>query len=409
MTDAVLFLCQRIPYPPNKGCKIRAFHMLRHLSRRYRVHLGSFVDDPVDWDHARTLREQVAGLHLSRLDKRDATLRSSKGLVRHQALSLPYYDCASMRAWVDNVLTEVRPQAVFCFSSAMAQYVLDHPRRPRRFVMDFVDVDSDKWRQYAETRKPPMRWVYAREAERLLAWERRVAEAADASLFVSEPEAELFRSLAPESARHVHAIPNGVDFAFFDPDLPHKRPFAETQAPAIVFTGAMDYWPNVEAATWFAETVLPRVREFHPTATFFVVGSNPAPEVQALAARDGVVVTGRVPDVRPYLAHADAVVAPIGIARGIQNKVLEGMAMGTVVVPTPQALEGIPAMPGRDVLLADREPERYARAVMRALEKGRDGPMAEAARRFVVEHFSWDAKLSALDPLIAPPVPMAAE
>jgi sugar transferase (PEP-CTERM/EpsH1 system associated) len=285
-------------------------------------------------------------------------------------------------------------ERVLVFSSAMAQYA--DPYRGARRVVDFVDVDSDKWRQYAEKKSFPMSWLYNYEARQLLRYERQVARDYDASLFVSAPEAELFRQLAPESSRKIGHFSNGVDTDYFSPHEAHADPYAPGER-ALVFTGAMDYWPNVDAVQWFCDEVFPSLRERFPGLMFYIVGSRPAPAVQALAQRPGVKVTGTVPDVRPYIAHAAVAVAPLRIARGIQNKVLEAMAMATPVVVSPQALEGIDAVPGSELVLAE-DAAAFADAVG-ALLAGRESAAAaigQAARAKVQRQYSWSSNLACI-------------
>jgi sugar transferase (PEP-CTERM/EpsH1 system associated) len=264
--------------------------------------------------------------------------------------------------------------------------------------MDFVDVDSDKWRQYARRAKPPMKWVYAREAERLLDFDRKVAVRADASLFVSDAEAGFFKSLIPEADAKIHAISNGIDCAYFSPLHTLSSPF-QGAGPHLVFTGTMDYRPNIDAVCWFAADIFPRVRNAIPAATFTIVGAKPTRQVEELAGQPGIRVTGRVPDVRPYLAHATAIVAPLRIARGIQNKILEGMAMAKPVVTTAQGLEGIEATPGRDVLVADTV-EAFVAAVREAV-KPEAQEIGRAARRLMEECYTWKGRLALLDQLVA--------
>ncbi len=397
--DELLFLAHRIPYPPDKGDKIRSYHLLKHLARRYRIHVGAFVDDPEDWRHADALRSMCASAHLVGIHPNWAKLRALTGLLTGEALTLAYYRHPGMAAWVRQRL-EAGVRRVVGYSSAMARFVLD--AQGVRRVMDYVDMDSDKWRQYADTRPWPLSWLYRREAARLLAWERRVAAAFDYGFFVSAPEAADFRRAAPEIAGRIGWYGNGVDADYFSPERTYGNPYpAGTEA--LVFTGAMDYWPNVDAVTWFAREVFPAIRRARPAVAFYVVGSRPAAEVQALARLPGIAVTGRVPDVRPYLAHAAAAVAPLRIARGVQNKVLEAMAMARTVVVTPQALEGIRALPGEEVLLADGV-AGFTQATLTAMQRP---DLGAAARRRVLQDYAWEACLARVDALIdsAPPLP----
>ena len=396
---SLLFLSQRIPYPPNKGDKLRSFAVLRHLAASWRIHLGCFIDDPTDWQYVEAVRPYCADVFCVGLDKRWAKFRSLQGLVGGTALSQPYFCDRALHRWSDRVLREVRPDAAFLYSSVMGQYL---PRsaalRPGRVVMDFVDVDSDKWRQYSTAQTWPMNWIYARESRRLLEFDRAVAARSDASIFVSQAEAALFCRLAPEIADRVHSISNGIDHGDFkaDPQQPNPMP---PDSPAIVFTGAMDYWPNVDAVIWFVEAMLPAIRARIPNAAFFVVGGNPTPAVMKLAERPGVTVTGRVPDVRPYLTHAGVVVAPLRVARGIQNKVLEGMAMGKVVITTSQGLEGLDSIPGRHLLLADGA-DAMIEATLQVLTNPSLAVLGKAAREHIVTSYSWDDKLAAYQRLL---------
>lgn len=395
----LLFLSQRIPFPPNKGDKLRSFAVLRHLAKSWDIHLGCFIDDPNDWQYMEPLKPYCADLHCVGLNKRWATLRSLQGFAVGSSLSEPYFRDGAMAAWVDRMLGDVRPEAAFLYSSVMGQYLLrSKAPRPRRVVMDFVDVDSDKWQQYATQQAWPMNWVYSRESRRLLAFDRRLARQTDASIFVSTEEADLFRQVAPDVQDRTHAISNGVDHAYFTADPGHDDPYPPGSL-GIVFTGAMDYWPNVDAVAWFAEEMFPRLRARLPDAVFHIVGGNPAPRVQALASVPGVTVTGRVPDVRPYLTHARVAVAPMRVARGIQNKILEGMSMGKVVVTTSQGLEGISAEPERDLLVAD-DVDGFIEKTLRALTDPAVAAIGDAARRRILSAYNWDDKLAQYERLL---------
>nr|WP_248287473.1 TIGR03087 family PEP-CTERM/XrtA system glycosyltransferase [Massilia antarctica] len=387
--DDLLLLIHRIPYPPNKGDKIRSYHLLKHLARYYRVHLGTFVDDPDDWQHLPRVQALCASSHFARLDPTRARVRSLGALLANRSLSLDYYRDKGLREWVGATMAANKVERILVFSSPMAQYAEAY--RQARRVVDFCDVDSDKWRQYAAQKSWPMSMLYAHEARQLLRYERKVALDSAASLFVSAPEAALFRQLAPESAERTGFFNNGVDTDYFTPHADYPNPFIAGQQ-ALVFCGAMDYWPNVDAVTWFAREIFPAVLARHPAAQFVIVGARPAQEVLQLAALPGVSVTGTVPDVRPYVAHAALCVAPLRIARGIQNKVLEAMSMAKTVVVSPQALEGIAAEPGRDLLLAADAPH-FGAAIGQALDAPRPD-MGRAARHAVETQYGWSSNLA---------------
>ena len=398
----LLFLVHRMPYPPNKGDKVRSFHLLQHLAQRHRVFVATFIDDPDDAVHLPKLREMCAGLHVARLHPRRARLDSLRGLFTGEALTLPYYRDAVLQRWVDHTLESERIDAAVVFSSAMAQYVHGRPDLP--MWLDFVDVDSAKWTAYAPQHRWPMSWLYRREGRLLLRFERTMAALARRSYFATDNEAALFRQLAPECAASVAAMNNGVDAVYFAPDGGRPSPYAAGEMP-IVFTGAMDYWPNIDAVTWFAREVLPRLRQSRPSLRFHIVGRSPTPAVRALAG-DAVVVSGTVPDVRPYLQHAAVVVAPLRLARGIQNKILEAMAMARPVVAASTCVQAITAQPGTEIMAAD-EPADYALAIEGLLDASwLAAQIGAAGRRRVLASYSWGAHMAVLDGhLSLPPMP----
>jgi sugar transferase (PEP-CTERM/EpsH1 system associated) len=394
--EPLLFLVHRIPFPPNKGDKIRSFHLLRYLAERYRVHLGTFVDDDADAAYAPELSALTAGHHIARLSPLWGRVRGLAGLASGQSLSVPYYRDAGLRRWVRQTVREQGIRKAVIFSSAMAQYVADLPGV--QVVADFCDVDSAKWSEFARKRRWPASWLFRVEAERLLAFERSIAQRVAATTFVTGAETDLFARLAPESAPRLWTIENGVDTRVFAPDDTLESPFPGGVAP-IVFTGAMDYWPNVDAVQWFAAEVLPQVHAQRPDARFYIVGMNPAPKVTALASDPRVTVTGKVPDVRPYLQHAHAVVAPLRVARGVQNKVLEAMAMARPVIATETCSAPLSAR-ARAALVAAETPVDFARAVTAALALPTPGAANPRARQAVVDDYSWTANLSLLGELL---------
>jgi sugar transferase (PEP-CTERM/EpsH1 system associated) len=390
----LLFLAHRFPYPPDKGEKIRSWNLIRHLAKTWRVHLGCLSDNPADAAHLGAVREVCGEVASFSIVPRLQKLRALARLRPGRPLMVDYYGHAGLRAWVRRMLAE-RPIALgFAYSTPMAAYLID---ADRPWVLDMVDVDSEKFAAYAAQAGWPMRLVWAREARTLLAYEQRAALEADLALLVSEAECQRFATLAPRTGGRVFAVQNGVDLEAFSPAHAFPRPW-DDDAPRVVFTGHMDYPPNAEAAIWFAEQVMPLLRARHPAPRFAVVGANPGPAVQALSALPDVQVTGRVADVRPWIAHAAVAAAPLLIARGIQNKVLEAMAMARPVVASPQAYEGIEAVPGRDLLVADG-PQDMAAAIAAVLD-GAHPALPRAARAATEAGYAWDTALSRLDDLL---------
>lgn len=390
----LLFLAHRIPYPPNKGDKIRSYHMLAHLARRYRVHVGAFIDDPDDWRFAPEIEKLCGETCWVALRPTVARLRSLRGLLRGEALTLAYYRSSALRDWVARMLAERPIARVFVFCSAMAQYV-DDPHLAMRRVLDFVDVDSEKWRQYADHRGWPQSWLYRREARRLFDAERRWAKLFDKSIFVSPAEADLFCHFAPEARTHVVAVENGVDTDFFSPERGYANPYAAGDE-VLTFVGAMDYWANVDAVQWFCEEVFPRVRAERPQSRFFIVGARPTRQVLRLNELPGVRVTGTVADVRPYVAYAKAAVAPLRIARGVQNKVLEAMAMGRPVIATTAAMDGLHGWEALRPLVTD-DAGQMAEIAIDLLRSEERSTYGDSGRACVLRHYGWDANLAGLD------------
>jgi sugar transferase (PEP-CTERM/EpsH1 system associated) len=381
----LLYLVHRIPYPANKGDKIRSFNFLQALAQKYEIYLGCFIDDPDDQQYIEDLNRFCVESHCITLQAKTQKLFSLRGLLSGEALSLPFYRHKKMQAWVDKTIQEHQISRVLIFSSPMAQYVEKY--QALHLVADFVDVDSDKWLQYAEKSQWPFSWIYQRESLKLLKFERHIAKLFNATILVSEHEAQHLQNLAPDAADKIGFVNNGVDTQIFNPLLTFESPFA-TDEQTIVFTGAMDYWANVDAVQWFALQVLPLIKLKTPNIRFYIVGSKPTKTVLALAEKDSsVIVTGRVEEIRSYMAYADVIVAPLRIARGIQNKVLEGMSMAKALVATSMAMEGIPGKPGLDVLIAD-EPEQFASAVMAVLQ--RTPVFAQCNRDYVQLDFSWE-------------------
>jgi sugar transferase (PEP-CTERM/EpsH1 system associated) len=398
MSRHILFLAHRIPFPPDRGDKIRSWHLIEALSGLGKVHLACFADDAADAGHLPALRAALgdrlgeAYVEVRRTGRVAAGLRA---LASGKPVSLTLFDGSGLRGFVGRLLESGRISTVFGFSGQMAQFVPDGCAA--RFVMDLGDVDSEKFAQYGTEGRGPMAWVNRREAVRLAAFERATAARADVTTFVSEAEAALFR--ARTGLPNIRALSNGIDLDFFDPSaaFPPLDRSERPVAPLLLFTGQMDYAPNVDAVRWFAHEVMPRL----PEALFVIAGRNPTAEVRRLAGQ-WVQVTGAVDDMRSWLAAADVVVAPLRIARGIQNKVLEAMAMARPVVASPAAFEGIEAEPGRDLVVADGA-GAMAEAVSRLLaDPAEVGRLGRAGRACVERSYSWEARLAPLAEIVFP-------
>lgn len=398
MSGEILFLCHRIPFPPDRGDKIRSYHLLKRLAEIAPVHVGCFADDDRDMGFA----ADMAGLTASQcVLKRDRSRVKAglAGLIKRQPILVSLFDSPALHDWVRRTLADRPIAAVVAYSAQMAHFV---PALPGgvRFLMDFVDFDSAKYAAYGQAGSGPMSWINRREGRTLLAFERAAAARADISAFVSEAEAALFRAASGLGPDRVIAIDNGVALDYFDPGADFSRVDAPAR-PLLVFTGQMDYRPNIEAVDSFARQVFPALRALHPQACFAIVGRNPAPPVEALSALPGVIVTGAVPDVRGWLAAADVVVAPLRIARGIQNKVLEAMAMARPVVASPEAAEGIDARDGQHLLIA-ADPADEIRVISDLLtDPERAARLGAAARARMEERYRWSETLRSLPAMLS--------
>jgi sugar transferase (PEP-CTERM/EpsH1 system associated) len=395
----LLFLAHRLPYPPNKGDKIRSFHVLQYLAKRHTVHLGTFVDDPADFEHVARVEELLEGrCKIIGLPGWAARLKMAAALATGAPLSTACFYSTAMQNWVDELVDGGRIDKAVLFGSAMAPYLLDHKTfGAERVILDMVDIDSDKWRQYARTSTGLLRMIYRREAQKLQQLECRAAQSFDATLLVSDFERQSFCAIESVPAERIHTGRNGVDLEHFDPAADLANPFAPGRYP-IVMTGRMDYRPNAEGAIWFVDQVLPIVCKTIPNAVFYIVGAEPRPE---LIARNSphVVVTGAVADIRPWLRHAALAVAPLHKARGVQNKVLEAMAMGKVVVATTPATRALDFTVGRELLVADTATS-FARHICDVYGSHGRPEVAAAARRHVEEHYGWDDNLAIVDALL---------
>ena len=396
----ILFICHRIPYPPSKGEKIRAFHQLRALAARHDVDLFTLADQAEDMTHQAALSQYCRSVTVARLVPIMARLRALPALLTRTPLTVPYFYSAELADAVRTALKQHSYDRIFISCSAMAQYAEGIEDIP--VVMDLVDVDSDKWTQYAAFAHFPFSAIYRREGRCLREYERRVCERVSCVLVTTEREALLVRQISDTAV--VWVVPNGVDTDYFNPSAIAVSPSAEAARPTITFTGDMGYFPNEDAVIFFARKVLPLIHKSVPEARFLIVGRNPGRSVQRLREIQGVEVTGFVTDVRTYLAQTHVAVAPFSIAAGIQNKILEAMAYCLPVVAINRTVGGLSARVA-EVVETGNTAEELADKVLRLLrdtqlaqEKGLEG------RRRVSAEYSWETGLNQLLRLLENPL-----
>ena len=389
----ILYLAHRIPYPPDKGDKIRAYHQIRHLAQSHDLHLACLIDDEHDLRYVADLEKICASVDAVFRNRFVSQLRSLLALFGTSPLSVAAFLSRELHDRLARRLSSESFDLVYVYSSAMAQYVPMECALPK--IMDFVDMDSEKWRVSAEHHGFPFSWIYRTEAARMARFETDVGRRFDLSVFVSKVEAELFRERCGIDC--AETIPNGVDFDYF---TPRRDRSPGDGPPTVVFTGVMDYFQNIDGVKQFCETTLHRIRRVMPQVQFCVVGRNPTRQVIDLSRQSGVVVTGSVRDVRPYLENAQVAVVPLRIARGIQNKILEAMSMELPVVCTPVASEGIGASAAEGLSVADG-PQQFADKVLELLRDERlRRECGAGARRYVCEHHRWEDHGKYLDSLL---------
>ncbi len=391
----ILFLAHRVPFPPNRGDKIRAHHLLKKLAQIGPVHVGCLAENAED----RKAIEGIASLAKSYCvpDRRKPlVLAGAEAVLSNKPVSLTAFHSPRLDHWVKRVIASERIETIVVFSGQMGQYV--PADFDGRVVIDLCDVDSAKFENYAENGDKV--WINAREARLLAREEERLSLRSDATFLISENEAELFLSRVKQPAgANVQVMGNGIDAEFFDPRAVAAHPdLASSKGPHLVFTGQMDYLPNEQAALWVIDHLMPKLRQVAPLAQFHVVGRNPTVSLKARQGVSGATIWGEVPDVRPFIAGAGAILAPMAIARGVQNKVLEAMSMARPVVLTEQAATGIEALNGTHWMVTDLDPEAMCDGLNQLFSDPELAQrMGAAARDFVLANHAWDAMLEPLE------------
>ena len=392
----ILFVCHRIPYPPNRGGKIRPYHMIRALTPRHQVTVATLAESLEELEAGSRLKEYCEDVVAEVVPPAWRWFNAYRALPSSYPSSVAYFYSRALESRVQQLAREQAFDAIFVHCAFVAPYVAHVPAK--RKILDFGDLDSQKWAEYGRHRGIPVRYGYALEAWKLVRFEKHMAQVFDHCTVTTH--GELADYLRFGMATPCSVIPNGVDFSYFQA---REIPQQQCRTTKIVFLGRMDYFPNIDGVLYFANEIFPRVKAVVPQAEFVIVGADPVMSIRELASRSGIIVTGSVPDVRPYLREACLTVAPLRIARGTQNKMLEAMAMSIPVVSTSQAAKGIQASPGRHLLVADT-PEGFATHTIDLLQdEGIRRRLAQDARAQIVQTHSWDHSMRLLGELLEKP------
>lgn len=380
-----------MPYPPDKGDRIRNWHVLRYLARHGQVYLASLADEPVPEQTLKVLRETAERVTWNPVEGFSRKLRALNSALAGRSLSEGMFRSPSLletlRQWVGTTRFDV----VVCSASSVAHYLQLEGLEKAIKCVDLVDVDSRKWQDYADSAVVPKKWLYRREARTVSRLEREICQWAQSVTLVSEAEAELLRSQVGSCRAAICSATNGVDLEYYSPGET-----VEPKQPTLIFTGAFDYKPNIDGALWFCRDIWPGVRQKFPQAILQLVGRNPSPEVKALGSMPGVEILGTVPDIRPYLSAASIAVAPLRIARGLQNKVLEALAMRKAVVASPSALNGFGISTELPALTAST-PEQWHSAIAQLLyDRELREELGQRGRQFAERNHDWNRCLEPL-------------
>lgn len=397
----ILVLSHRIPFPANKGEKIRTFYQLEYLANKgHKLDVLAPLDSAEDHNYAAELTNLFCNSARC-FDKPALLSAAAKAVLTHQAVSVASFYSSDLQQAFDDALQTQTIDLVLCTSSSMAEYIFrskplaqDSKRRPL-LIMDFMDLDSDKWRQYAQMKHFPVNLIYKRESLLLAEYEKKIHAHFDASLFISQNEIDLFLKTTPDLNR-LHEIGNGIDTSSFSPSSSPKP----EKGPIFLFTGVMDYLPNEDAVCWFVDEAWSLVKQKHPDAEFYIAGMSPSTKVQALSAQPDVHVTGFVDDITEYFDRAHIFIAPFRLARGVQNKVLQAFACGLPTITTSSGCEGIEAIDNKHVLIAE-DMEQVVEAIDALIESQelRETLSRESAQ-LIEAQFSWGSKLAKLEQII---------
>lgn len=398
----ILILAQRVPFPPNKGEKLRTFHQLEYLKRNgFKVSVIAPYEEEPELAYFAELREKYCEQVIThKLQPKYISL--PLGLLTNKPLSVANFYNKSLQVKLDELLEQQSFHGIICSASSLAEYIFRSSSFNKltvkpRLIMDFMDLDSDKWRQYSEQHGFPMSYVYSREQKLLSQYEKKIVEKFDSCLFITQAEIDLFAKTHP-GFTNIYAIENGLDRTlFFPPEV--KR---DVTQPIFLFAGVMDYPPNIDAVMWFVNNAWQNILKQWPDAKFYIAGMNPTDKVQQLANISGIEVTGFVEDIKPYFDQANIFVAPFRIARGVQNKILQAFACGLPVIATSMGAEGIRCNANQDILIADT-PDAYLTQIATLMDNRLlYDQLSNNALNTIKNHYSWDSILAPFKKLIAP-------
>ncbi len=387
----ILYICHRFPFPPKRGGKIRPFNMIRHFSTQgHKVTVCSLSRSPAEAKEGEGIRNHCEHFEMASVSNAIQVIRMVARLPVVTPSSMGFFYSPDLQRRIDNLLSTEQFDLIFVHCSSVAQYVENVRGIPK--ILDFGDMDSQKWLEYANYKPFPLSLGYRLEGKKMEAAEKRLAKKFDMCTATTRAEWETLNSY--RSALKTDWFPNGVDAEYFKPDGEGYDP------DTLSFIGRMDYYPNQECMFDFCRNTLPLIQARRPQAKLLIVGADPSPAVKKLEELPGVTVTGSVPDVRPYILRSAAMVAPLNIARGTQNKILEAMAMGVPVVTSPAGAGGVDAENEAHFLVGD-SPNTYADACLRIMsapdERSR---LSVSGRERMLTHHDWQASMRRLETIV---------
>ena len=390
----ILYVCHRFPYPPKRGGKIRPFNMIRHLHEAgHQVTVCSLVRSEAEAEEGRGIAPHCAAFHMGMVSEPVQWARMIVRLPSTAPSSMGYFHSTELKRKIDHLLATQRFDLIFVHCSSVAQYVEHVKGIPK--ILDFGDMDSQKWLEYANYKPFPLSLGYTLEGRKMLWAEKRLARKFDLCTATTRAEWETLESYGTGVA--TDWFPNGVDAQYFSPD---ERSNGDYDTDTISFIGRMDYYPNQECMLRFCRDVWPLLRAERASTKLVIVGADPSPAIWALGELPGVTVTGSVPDVRPFVRNSALMVAPLAIARGTQNKILEAMAMGVPVVTSRAAAGGVDAEPGEHLIVAE-VPHELSTAVLRVLGNSAErARLATSGRERMLSHHAWRHSMQRLDAII---------